>query len=275
MTMGLACGARPANTGGDDPDGAAATDKGVATGDAGTSALDAGTTTPDGGTATLDAGTVIVPGQVTVVTDRSAYATFETARVTVHNGTDQAIFLGGCSILTREHLEQNQWVDHGPDRICTWEGLARRVGPGESLGQDTTFELPGQWRVAVGYGTGCEPDKPLSGANCTGQDVARSLPVEVTTDRATCERVNDRYEQALESARACNPAINTPQCLELVYENLYCGCPTYVNNDRRLQSHQRRWEELGCGLIFPGCDVDCAVPSSGACVNGSCVDQWQ
>ena len=147
-------------------------------------------------------------------------------------------------------------------------------GVSQSVAQQTHFDLPGSWRLAVGYGTGCKPDVPLSGAACTGHDVARSLPVELTTDRTTCDKVHQRYKAALENALQCNPAVNALQCQTMIQSDLICGCPIYVNDDRVARRHQQRWDELGCGLIYPSCDADCAIPPEATCVDGVCVIQW-
>lgn len=224
---------------------------------------DTSTTLPD----------LALPGKVTVYTDKTSYGMSEVVTGTVHNGTSHSIFLPGCGIFDREHMEQGSWANKGPSLICAWEGEAVEVKPGAIESQEAGFHLPGTWRLSLRYGVGCTPGPgiPLGGAGCTSFETAVSPQVQVKVDQATCDKLNQSYINKLEKARQCDESINTPQCLTMVQPDLICGCPIYVNDASVLKPYEEKWQDWGCAAIYPPCGIKCVPPAPMACVNDTCV----
>ena len=100
-------------------------------------------------------------------TDRPSYAPSDAGSATFRNDSDVTAWLEGCSAYSFEQRFDGRWQDAGPAVVCVWEGLARPVPPAESL----TLPLlapdePGTWRLRYSAAVDCEPDLPLSQAEC-------------------------------------------------------------------------------------------------------------
>jgi hypothetical protein len=257
LLLGLllgACGGRAASQG---DDGAINADSGV-TADTGAS----DSVTPEGD--------LLSPGAVTVTADRTQTSPNTLLKGTVANGKNQRVWLGGCSVVTREQLLEGKWVDRGAEVMCGWEGEAWPLEAGATRAEDVRFSEPGRWRIALLYGIDCDPKKPLSEQNCKSMGRAYSAPVDVAVTAKDCQRLEQDYQKALDKARNCASDITMPQCTKLVQSGLSCGCSTYVNNDNALRALSTRWAAWGCGALAPPCGVKCgpAVPS--ACLEDRC-----
>jgi len=138
-------------------------------------------------------------------TDRERYAVGDDGTATFRNGGRVEVFLEGCSSFVHEQLDQGTWVPRWPEVVCVWEGFARPVAPGASLVEP--FSLRGDagtWRLSYRVGLACNPDRPLSEADCDSI-------LEVTTQPFT---VQDSCEP-----QACGPELGMPNRL----------CPDGVN----------------------------------------------
>jgi len=100
----------------------------------------------------------------------------------------------------------------------------------------------------------------------------------------SCTALNDRYVQAWQEAKACNPhAERVPQCTEPRISDLICGCTGYVNTRKKralqtMDAASRAFTNGACGghfdctaglcpWTFPtGCQGD---GHQGTCVDGA------
>jgi hypothetical protein len=215
-------------------------------------------------------------GSVAVVTDKSTYAWGKTVQATLTNGTAASVFLGGCGAFAVERKESGVWVDKGTTVDCAWEGNAQEVKANGLLTEGVYPYPGGTWRIRADYGLGCSPGKPLSSAGCTSFDKAFSPAFVLQPDLKACLSLVTKYSAALSIAKTCNPAINTPQCLFKVLDNLACGCDTYVNTDASLKTLSQQWTDLGCSTVpgLPACPPKpCAAVKGSTCdTGGLCKD---
>ena len=140
-------------------------------------------------------------------TDRERYATGDDGTATFRNDGRFEVFLEGCSAFVFEQLVAGTWTLRGPAVVCVWEGFARPVAPGESV-VDPFFVPgePGVWRLSYRVGLGCDPDRPMSEADCRSFRRVRTAPFVV---QEPCD------------SRECGPALGMPNRL----------CPDGVNFD--------------------------------------------
>ena len=218
---------------------------------------------------------VVAPGEVTVFTDTLRYALGDSPKATVHNGTNETIYLGGCGIFDMHELVEGKWVDHGSAMDCYWEGKAQPLAPGESREQGVFFDQPGRWRVALRYGVGCDPNLPLSAAACTRLSTALSAEVQVEATAKDCEEVATRYAKAVQYAQTCQPSGGKMPCTVAVPQSLYCGCdvPIDDNSATQVKSWSERWQRYDCAKLVtptpcPPRACEAALPAD--CVNGRC-----
>lgn len=109
-------------------------------------------------------------------TDRAAYATHDTGTTSFRNDSETTAWLEGCSAYSFERLAgpiepgtgtPERWQNEGPAVVCFWEGLARAVGPAKSLTLDLIVPgEPGIWRLRYQTALGCDPERPLTQADC-------------------------------------------------------------------------------------------------------------
>lgn len=88
------------------------------------------------------------------------------------NGTDQTIYLRGCSTTDGLYLEDGTWQRYGAFVQCTVEGPAVELAPGERYQDVVGASAPpergdGVWRLQGPYGIGCNSGQELSLAGCT------------------------------------------------------------------------------------------------------------
>lgn len=118
---------------------------------------------------------------------------------------------------------------------CGGSSARRDERPCDYAGE--TYEAGESFPAQDGCNTcGCEPDGKVT---CTllGCD--------------SCEDVSDRYANALDEAKACDPG-QPGQCSKLVIEGLACGCQTFVNAGQSeaiaaASLAQQQYTELSCG----------------------------
>ncbi|MBM4396078.1 MAG: hypothetical protein FJ087_10345 [Deltaproteobacteria bacterium] len=120
-----------------------------------------------------------VEGQEAVVlwVEESIYFPGEQVAPWWYNLADEVAYLNGCETFSIERRDEDtgEWVDKGPPAVCGWEGIARKLGPGDALAA-FAFAAPaeglaggfGSYRLRGTYRTGCLDDKPLSQSECKG-----------------------------------------------------------------------------------------------------------
>ena len=119
-------------------------------------------------------------------TDRDVYTAAEPGIATFQNPLKIPLYLPGCAPFVFERSLDGTWVDIGPPFVCFWEGIAVAVGMYESV--ETPFNAPndtGIYRLRYAYAMRCEPDLPLSQANCQVERDVRSNEFEV--ERELCD----------------------------------------------------------------------------------------
>ena len=101
------------------------------------------------------------------------YQPFEELSPVWYNFTNAPIFLEGCTTYSLEVFKDDEWVNLGPPAVCVWEGVAKKVEPGEAF-QAMGMPLPepegwydSLYRVRGGYWSGCEAGQPIS-SGCQG-----------------------------------------------------------------------------------------------------------
>jgi hypothetical protein len=81
------------------------------------------------------------------------------------NGTDQPIFLQGCSTTSGWYLEDGEWQEYGGFILCFAEGPMVVVSPGEIYvdfaGVPPSDRGTDIWRLQGPYGVGCMPAEGL------------------------------------------------------------------------------------------------------------------
>jgi hypothetical protein len=211
----------------------------------------------------------LAPGRVTVVLDKGSYAVFDQPRATIVNGTQQTIFVDGCSALSAERYESGAWVDKGGGMDCFWPGLARQVAPGASMGEPLYFGAPGRWRAKLRYGLGCNAEQPFPGG-CKSEHLVRSAEAQVKTNAADCDKLAKDYAQRLKQAQAC---YDPSSCTLSAPASLACGCDVPINVGKAglLSSLIKRWKELSCHMMFGDCPaIACEAPLPAECSEGRC-----
>lgn len=119
-------------------------------------------------------------------TDQEIYLAGDPGLATITNTLKAPIYLPGCAPFTTERSLDGSWVDLGPPFVCAWEGIAVELAPKQSL--ETPFTAPtdtGLYRVKYTLGARCEPDLPLSQANCKFEGLERFAFFEV--ERELCD----------------------------------------------------------------------------------------
>jgi hypothetical protein len=220
-------------------------------------------------------GGVVPGGQLTITLDRSTTNLNGGVKGTVKNGTSKAVYLEGCGIYDRQHLEQGKWVSKGSSIDCFWEGNARELLPGASLAQGEYFESIGQWRLALPYGASCPTGVPLDLSKCKSSGTVTSATITVVDGKAFCDGLVKSYAQAMIQARKCFVSWGPPPCPVLVQSDLSCGCSIHVQDATALVAIQQSWIASSCSSYYTLCAGKCAAPpSQGDCINGMCEDDW-
>ncbi len=209
---------------------------------------------------------------ITVVTDKASYPSAQSVKATLTNGSAASVFLAGCAAFAIERKENGVFVDKGTTVDCAWEGNAKEVKAGASLTENVYPYQGGTYRIRADYGLACLPQKPLSSASCASFGKVHSAPFVVQPAAKDCASVESSYALALAASKACDPAINMPQCLHKVEDHVGCGCMTFVNDRSKLDALTADWKNLGCTAACP--PIPCAsLPPSGACgVDKQCHD---
>ena len=117
---------------------------------------------------------------VLIETSRSLYEPGEVVQATVTNKRSGAIFVAGCGAVTAQALRDETYraVRGAP---CVTEGGGIKIEPGKSHAVE--FSDPGRSgevrRLAVAFGWGCAPGRPLTQARCTDFSTAVSASFRV------------------------------------------------------------------------------------------------
>lgn len=215
-------------------------------------------------------------GSVVIRTDKESYTNGKQINVKLTNSTASTIYLPGCSVYNLERKENGNWIDYGPLEICVWEGYAMPISPGGSYSKTLKISTNGEYRFKTTYGVNCQPNMPLSTAQCTYFDTAFSNSFLVTTNAKECLDLWYQYRTEMLLAKKCNPVLSSPQCTILVKKSWLagCDCPTYVNDANTLKKLEQAFEALGCmGIQIPEACKCQGKPSMGRCENsGLCQD---
>ncbi|MGH7449811.1 MAG: hypothetical protein ACRENG_00545 [bacterium] len=106
-------------------------------------------------------------GPVYLSVDKSTYSPEDTVLVTLHNDSEEPVFLDGCSVLILATKTDTGWVKQ-LTKICVWEGIIKKVGP-NSIYQEK-YEAKyfrGAHKFGAGVGLGCQEGMPSGLAKCT------------------------------------------------------------------------------------------------------------
>jgi hypothetical protein len=106
-------------------------------------------------------------GPVYLTVDKSIYSPADTVLVTLHNDSEEPVFLGGCSALFLATKTDTGWNEQ-LTKICVWEGIIQKVGP-NSIYQEK-YEAKyfrGEHKFGAGFGLGCQEGMPTGQAKCT------------------------------------------------------------------------------------------------------------
>jgi hypothetical protein len=132
--------------------------------------------------------TTLAAAVVSAETDGDIYTAGEMGTATFEILTQRSVYLPGCAPFVFEQSLDQKWIVIGPPFVCVWEGLAVAVATNEIV--ETQFDAPrdtGIYRLRYDYSMGCEPNRPLSQANCSSEAVAYSNEFEVA--RELCDPV--------------------------------------------------------------------------------------
>ena len=208
--------------------------------------------------------------EVTVTTDAVEYQIGDQGVLTVSNESDETVYLPGCSIHTVEKLlKDGTWEDRGSSVVCKWEGYAVPVPAGEQIRR--TLDLwheTGTWRARVTVSFGCEPDLPISSANCKDSEEIYTLPFEIVPKaEPSCEGWMAEYSEEVDRISACTDA---SECEEV--KGTSCGCTRNLvankNIDRGdFEQLQKEMNAAGCGIITI---CDCPQADGFVCNDGRC-----
>ncbi len=109
-------------------------------------------------------------GPVYLAVDKTIYSPEDTVLVTLHNDSEEPVFVGGCSALFLATKTDTGWSEQ-PTKICVWEGIIQKVGP-HSIYQEK-YEAKyfrGTHKFVAPIGLGCQEGLPTGQAKCTRQD---------------------------------------------------------------------------------------------------------
>ncbi len=125
----------------------------------------------------------------------------------------------------------------------------------------------------------CQPWPGCAGASCVagtcslhdGNEGECRIPAE------ECLLLLERYRNAIEAARACDPASSSISCNGAAGVSNECGCPVILNeqNPHLVEAaHELRneWDSSGCAEVTACPPIACAPPDVGTCTSeGVCV----
>ncbi len=99
--------------------------------------------------------------------------------VTLVNASNEIISFGGCNEFIPEKITPNGNIPI-PPKVCVWEGIPT-ILPGNGKTNTFTWQPTqvGNYRVALEYGTDCQPNQPLSQAQCAKIQTIHSQPFDV------------------------------------------------------------------------------------------------
>jgi len=148
------------------------------------------------------------PWKVEAFTDQRTYDVNAEGTARLKSNTSST-YLPGCADFTYEQLENGQWVSRGPNKICVWEGFARRVGPTSTYGFHQ--KGAGTYRLHFTVGLRCNASVPFSVGSCQQVKEVYTPSFEVT--------------QATDPDPICDPAAVRPCAGDLVCVASDAGTP--------------------------------------------------
>jgi len=86
-----------------------------------------------------------------------------------YNGTDESIFLRGCSTVDAWYQEDGEWVEYGALANCAMETEIVELNAGASQSEilpAAPERGDGVWRLTGPYGVGCTPGNLFGEADC-------------------------------------------------------------------------------------------------------------
>lgn len=108
-------------------------------------------------------------GLLDLTVDKTVYALEDTIQVTLHNNSDQPVYLEGCSQLYLATETDTGWVE-GPLVVCVWEGYAVRIDPDSVFTEKHPAKhFLGVHKFVAPVYYGCGEGKPISQAECMSQ----------------------------------------------------------------------------------------------------------
>jgi hypothetical protein len=114
--------------------------------------------------------------QVLLTIDKLVYSTSDTITVTLQNNNDTPVYLEGCNATYYAVKTDTGWQSITP-KLCFWEGLAVKVGPGATfVDKYEAASFSGQYKFLANIYFECEDNKPISEAKCTSNARVESLP---------------------------------------------------------------------------------------------------
>ena len=125
-------------------------------------------------------------GSPKIILEKNVFAIGETVKFSFTNAMKESVFLPGCNQFTI--VDENGETVGALLLRCLWEGNAVEVKAGETKQFSSGAGMPidGKFRVVISAWLGCAPDKPISGAGCTGS-------VESESEQFTVEQPNTTF----------------------------------------------------------------------------------
>jgi hypothetical protein len=105
--------------------------------------------------------------------DKLVYAPEDTIRVTLHNNSDEPVFLEGCNHLYLATKTDTGWI--APGVRCVWEGFAVKILPRGSFNEKHPPRyFRGLHKFFARVYFGCLDGKPISEAKCADRTILYS-----------------------------------------------------------------------------------------------------
>lgn len=123
---------------------------------------------------------------IKVTTDKKQYATGGAIKINIENKFIwTAIYLDGCNSTVLQRFENSAWKDLPPQKMCLWEGFARKIAAGTyASGLDQLLaQQAGKYRVKVPFKTRCKTNQTFSQCDTQLKEV---FSAEVTVGGGFC-----------------------------------------------------------------------------------------
>ncbi len=122
-------------------------------------------------------------GAVYLTVDQSTYSPEDTVHVTLHNDSNEPVFLEGCNQLFLATKTDTGWVE-GAMWDCVWEGFAVKINPGGIFqGKHVAKYFSGVHKFVAPIYFACLDDKPISEGKCIRREKISSPEFNVIDNR--------------------------------------------------------------------------------------------